>query len=247
MVQTILKSRSSSSISSQSVVPLGLPIGGPDEDPTIVTTTEPIKDEIKSKRKRKEKGDGTKDKGKKEKGKKDKGEKDKGEKDKEKNDVENYLDPTKCYDEYQKKFVADEEEKTFKCFHIRLGLSDLCKIITLWFLIGTLALSIQIVERIFPKSKSKQINTDITTCLLCPAGQSVTDPHQEVILTDFECSAMNTSLEPKCFFECPDSLPSLRVYTCGEVEQLAQEASNNCSDGADSCRIFQQADTQCCN
>jgi len=230
MVRTILKSQSSSSISSQSVVPLALPIAGPDDGDTGHPTAEvdppkevnkPKKEKTKGKKKRKDK----KDKGK---------------------DVENYQDPTKCYDEYQKKFGVEEEEKTFKCFHIRLGWSDLCKILTLWLLIAGLALSIQIVEKIFPGSRSK-IKDDATSCSLCPAGKSVTNPDHEIVLTDFQCSAVHPSLESMCFFECPDSLPTPRIYTCGEVEQLAEDASNNCSDSADSCREFQQADIQCCH
>jgi len=229
MVRTILKSRSSGSINSQSVVPLALPIAGPDDGDTGHPTaeldppkiiTKPKKEKTKGKKKRKGK-------------------------DVEK-DVEDYQDPTKCYDEYQKQFETEEVEKSFKCFHLRVGWSDLCKIITLWFLIAGLALSIQIVEKFSSGSRSK-IKDEVTTCSLCPAGKSMTNPDHEIVLTEFQCSAVHPSLESMCFFECPGSLPTPRIYTCGEVEQLAEDASNNCSDSADSCRELQQADIQCCH
>jgi len=246
MVQTILKNSSSHSASSISVGQLEVPIAGPDdgETATVLPTdhVEPMKDDTtKPKKGKKDKRDKARSKRKRKDKNESEGKKNVGKKNVETRDSE----WTKTTDEWCR-IDTDEHEKTFKCMHIRLGWGDLCKVIALWAVIAGLALSIQVMEKIFPGKKSV-IDTEFTTCSLCPAGTSVADPDQEIILGDFQCSAIDSTFESMCFFECENSLSTPRVYTCGEVEQLAKDSSNNCSDGADSCRDFQQADIQCCH
>jgi len=226
----------------KSVVPLALPIAGPEDgntgyptaevDTKNENTTKTKKDKKRSKRKRR--ADGKKTDGRKYDG---------------KNDVEanEAKHKNKTFDEYTKNNEPEDEVRTFKCFHMRLGYADLCKLIVLWAVIATMALSDQVMEKIFPGTKTPLVDNEITTCSLCPVGQSVTDPLQEIIRTDFQCTTTDSTFESVCLFECEDSLPTSRVYTCGEVEKLAKEATNNCSDSADSCREFQQTDTQCCH
>lgn len=226
----------------KSVVPLALPIAGPEDgntgyptakvDAKNENTTKSKKDKTRSKRKRRADG------------KKTDGRKGDGKKDVEANEAKH---ENNTFDEYIKNNELEEKERSFKCFHMRIGYADLCKVLVLWAVIATLALSVQVMDKIFPGKKSPLVDSEITTCSLCPAGQSVTDPLQEIIRTDFQCTSTHSAIESVCLFECEDSLPTSRIYTCGEVEKLAKEATNNCSDSADSCREFQQADTQCCH
>ena len=242
---TVKKQRHSDSTarsdSTKSEVQLALPIAGPEDgdigyptaevDTKNEKTTKPKKDKTRSKWKRKN-------------GRKADEKKAGGKNDVEANEVRV---KTVSFDELNKNYDPREEEKTFKCCHIRLAYADLCKIIALWSLIAGLALSVQVVERMLPNNKAPVVDREITTCSLCPEGKSVTDPLQEITRTDFQCVSTDPMSDSMCFFECENSLPTSRVYTCGEVEQLAKEISNNCSYGADSCREFQQADTQCCH
>jgi len=138
-----------------------------------------------------------------------------------------------------------KEEKTRKCLSPRM--KDLCKILTLWAIITGMALSISVVDRNNRQSSSPITNSESPSCSLCPAGTSVTNPDLEIITIEFQCTAISSSLESTCFFEClDDGLPTHRVYTCAEVEQLAKDSTSKCSDSADSCREFQQASDQCC-
>lgn len=177
---------------------------------------------------------------------------------------DSFGDPMRWNDgaRYRQFAAQKEKEKQVRCLHVRISFGDLCKVVTLWTLIAGLALSISVMDKHKKSSNrsntlkrtnsptitdARMIDNERPSCSLCPAGTSVTNPDLEIITTEFQCTAISSALESMCFFECSeDSLPAHKVYTCGEVQQLAKESTSKCSDSVDSCREFQQASGQCC-
>lgn len=142
---------------------------------------------------------------------------------------------------------GEEEQK--KCGVGRLSLADIAKVAVLWVVITTLIIFLASDP---PADPIIIVVTNATNdeigCSLCSGATSVLNPDLEIVTTDF----CRQSEDSSCFFQCSDPLTTPRVYTCGEVEQLAMEASSSCSSGGggddsvDGCAAFEQAATQCC-
>lgn len=143
-----------------------------------------------------------------------------------------------------------EEQKTCG----RLSLADVAKVSVLWVVITTLIIFLArdppadpiIIVATNATTAPTTINNDELGCSLCSGATSVLNPDLEIATTDF----CRQSEDSSCFFQCSDPLTAPRVYTCGEVEQLAMEASSSCSSGGDDsvdgCAAFEQAASQCC-
>jgi len=164
--------------------------------------------------------------------------------------------------------IGTQEQKP-RCFKRKITRSDVIRVLVLWGVIMGMSILLGIHPAISERTTESPSNTptpapsraplDVLSadsivaettaesCSLCPVGSGVMDKDLTVVMAGIACQS-DESDESLCSFRCENSLPTPRVYTCGEVEELARESSSRCiNDDFDSCTNFQQASAQCCS